>query len=291
MSPNQVKSAIGHAGRVRRLVVSLAVLAVAGCSAGCSATTPPPSEPSPTTTTTTTPPPLPPPAWTVGATPLPLRPDGFGQVLPTPPELVNRNLPTTDLLTPPADGKYSATISAVPDDVLARSTWRANCPVTPTELRYLTMSFHGFDGRVHSGEMIVNAQLAEDVTKVFGWLFDARFPIEEMRVVTAAELDAAPTGDGNNTTAFVCRNKVGRNSWSAHAFGQAIDLNPFCNPYTTGDLVLPELASSYVDRSILRPGMIMPGDAAVRGFAAIGWKWGGDWSDPVDIQHFSSTGT
>ena len=56
------------------------------------------------------------------------------------------------------------------------------------ELRYLTMSFWGYDGRAHTGEMIVNARVADAVTRVFGHLFEARFPIEEMRVVAAPEL-------------------------------------------------------------------------------------------------------
>lgn len=231
------------------------------------------------------------PVWTVGATPLPLRPDGFGKVLPTPPVLVNRSLPTADLLAPPADGNYAATVKPVPAEVLARSTWEPRCPVTVAELRYLTMSFWGFDGRPHTGEMIVNARHAEQVTRVFRALWDVRFPIEAMRVTTKAELDAAPTGDGNNTGAFVCRPKVGQTSWSAHASGLAIDLNPFCNPYTRGDLVLPELASSYVDRRDRRPGMLFPGDATVKAFAAIGWSWGGDWKSPIDLQHFTATGT
>jgi hypothetical protein len=228
--------------------------------------------------------------WTVGATPLPLRPDGFGKVLPTPPVLANRNLPTADLLPPPADGNYAATVNPVPADVLARSTWDPKCPVTVAELRYLTMSFWGFDGRAHTGEMLVNETGAAGITKVFGQLFAARFPLEEMRVTSPAELTAPPTGDGNSTSAFVCRPARGQTSWSAHAYGLAVDVNPFCNPYTQGDLVLPELASAYVDRSRVRPGMVLAGDATVRAFAAIGWSWGGAWTSPKDRMHFTATG-
>jgi hypothetical protein len=174
--------------------------------------------------------------------------------------------------------------------VLARSTWQPNCPVAAGDLRYLTMSFWGFDGHAHTGEMIVNARAADGVVQVFGHLYDAHFPLEEMRVVAPAELTASPTGDGNNTTAFVCRSAVGQKRWSAHAYGLAIDVNTFCNPYVRGDLVLPELASSYVDRANRRPGMIEPGDVVVSSFAAIGWSWGGNWTRLKDLQHFSATG-
>ncbi len=158
-------------------------------------------------------------AWTVGATPLPLRPDGFGEVLPTPAVLADRSLPTRDVLPPPASGTYESSIGPVPPDVLAHSTWRPGCPVPPEDLRYLTMSFHGFDGRPHTGEMLVHADVAADVVRVFERLFTARFPLEEMRVVAAVELDFAPTGDGNNTSAFVCRSARGQTRWSAHAYG------------------------------------------------------------------------
>jgi hypothetical protein len=226
----------------------------------------------------------------VGATPLPLRPDGFGQVRPTPAVLVNRALPTVDLLPPPGDGQYRSTVAEVPADVLARSTWTRSCPVTAGDLRYLTMSFWGFDNRPHTGEMIVNTRFAAAVTRVFQHVYEARFPLEEMRVVSPAELTAPPTGDGNNTTAFVCRSAIGQTRWSAHAYGLAVDVNPFCNPYLRGDLVLPELASSYLDRGFVRPGMVEPGDVVVRSFAAIGWSWGAEWKSPKDIQHFSATG-
>ena len=286
-----------------RLSVVLAALVLAGCtgtpssapptssakppgssSASGSSVVPTTSPPAPATTTTSSP------KWTVGASPLPLRPDGYGEILPTPPELVDRHLPTADLLPPPGDGRYHATVAAVPATVLARSTWQRSCPVAATDLRYLTMSFIGYDGKAHTGEMLVGTKVADAVTRVFGHLFAARFPIEEMRVVRPAELTAPPTGDGNNTTAFVCRPAVGQTRWSAHAYGLAIDLDPFCNPYIKGDLVLPELASSYLDRANVRPGMVEPGDAAVRAFTAIGWTWGGQWTNPTDIQHFSATG-
>jgi D-alanyl-D-alanine carboxypeptidase-like protein len=287
MSLNQVNYPVGHPGGVRFLLALAATLTLlAACTTPAEQAKPTADDPS----QPTTPAPTAAPTWQVGARPLPLRPDGYGQVLPTPPELVNRGLPTKDVLPPPKDGRYAATVEAVPDDVLARSTYRAGCPTSAAELRYLTMSFWGFDGRPHTGEMIVNGSVAKDVTMVFRLLYEARFPIEEMRVTTAAELTAPPTGDGNNTAGFVCRDVTASTGWSAHAYGFAIDLDPFCNPYVKGDLVLPELASSYVDRSNVRPGMVQPGDVAVRAFAAIGWDWGGEWTDPRDIQHFTATG-
>ncbi|HEU4749801.1 MAG TPA: M15 family metallopeptidase [Acidimicrobiia bacterium] len=140
-------------------------------------------------------------------------------------------------------------------------------PVTVEELVYMTLTHYGFDGRFHTGELILNASVVEDVKEVFRKLHEARFPIEQMRVITAEEIDAHPTGDWNDTTSFVCRPAVGSTSWSQHAYGTGIDINPFHNPYVKGDLVLPELASAYLDRENVRPGMIVEGDVVTSAFA------------------------
>ncbi|HWR46357.1 MAG TPA: M15 family metallopeptidase [Pseudonocardiaceae bacterium] len=228
--------------------------------------------------------------WVLGGIPLPRRPDGFGVARFTPPALMNRRLPTIDQLPPPTSTSFVSTISPVSPRVLARSSWKPICPVNPSQLRYLTMSFRGFDARAHTGEMLVNADVAQAVVGVFKRLFAAGFPIEKMQITPEAELNLPPTGDGNNTEAFVCRQTHGQTHWSAHAYGLAIDLNPFDNPFVNGDLVLPELASSYLNRDWVRPGMALNGGPAVTAFESVGWKWGGRWSGPVDFMHFSASG-
>ncbi|MDP8928629.1 MAG: M15 family metallopeptidase [Actinomycetota bacterium] len=229
------------------------------------------------------------PPW-LGTRVLPRRSDGFGEVRPTPPELRDRRLPSPDLLPAPQGDGFVAEVRAVPEEVVRRSTWSPRCPVALEDLRYVTLVFWGFDERPHTGELLVNASVAEDVVAVFRRLYEARFPIEEMRVVSAGELVAPPTGDGNNTTSYVCRAITGGASWSEHAYGLAVDINPFHNPYVKGDLVIPELASAYTNRGWRRPGMIFAGDEATRSFGEIGWAWGGDWRRPKDWMHFSRQG-
>ena len=226
------------------------------------------------------------PAW-LGTRVLPVGADGSVPPQETPPELLDRRFPTVDLLPPPPDDRFRATVEPVPTDVLDRSTWAADCPVTVDELRYLRLSFWGFDDRPHTGEMIVHRDVADDIVAVFRALFEDRFPIEEMRVTAAPELEAEPTGDGNNTTSFVCRAVVGGTRFSEHAYGLAVDVNPFHNPYRKGEVVLPELATAYLDRTDLRPGMIAEGDVVVRSFDEIGWGWGGRWRTLDDYHHFS----
>ena len=201
-------------------------------------------------------------------------------------------MPTPDLLPPPDNGHFRSTVAAVSPEVRRRmgKSWSPACPVALSDLRYVTVSFWGFDGQPHTGELVVNARVATDVVGVFRKLHRARFPIEEMRLVTTADLGAPPTGDGNNTAALVCRAVRGQSGWSAHAYGLAVDVNPFLNPYKRDDLVLPELASAYLDRSWRRPGMVHPEGVVVEAFEAIGWTWGGTFQSLSDRMHFSATG-
>ncbi|HAS09030.1 MAG TPA: hypothetical protein DCS55_00685, partial [Acidimicrobiaceae bacterium] len=116
----------------------------------------------PLTTTTTEPAPAaaPRPDW-LGTRVLQPGPDGLVPALPTPPELVDRRLETPDHLPPPPTQAFQAEVSEVPDDVLARSTWRAECPVPREELRWVLLPFWGFDGEVHTGELLLRADAVE----------------------------------------------------------------------------------------------------------------------------------
>jgi hypothetical protein len=219
--------------------------------------------------------------------------DGSGSVLvqATPFALRKRSLPTIDRLDPPPDdGVFRSSVWPLAGEPLERSTWQEGCPVDPADLAYATVSFHGFDDRPHTGELIVHADHAVGIVGIFQMLFDAGFPIEEMRIVEPSDLVAPSDGDTNNTASFVCRPITGGSGFSEHAYGLAIDLNPFQNPYVRGTNVIPSLARSFADRTWIRPGMIEPGGIAVSAFAGMGWRWGGGWSSLKDYQHFSHNG-
>ncbi len=249
------------------------------------------SEPAPGPSASTTPrPPLGtvPPPW-LGKRVLPTTAEGYGEQRPTPPALRNRRFTLPDTLPMlPGTGFKAVVTDPAPTQVIARSTWAPECPVRADQLSWIRLTFRGFDGSRHTGELLVNSAVDDQLVRVFHDLWDADFPMEQLAVTTVAERDAAPTGDGNGTGAFNCRPSTGGSSYSQHAYGLAVDVNPFQNPYLKGDLVLPELATSYLDRGTVRRGMITPDGPVVRSFAAIGWGWGGGWNSLKDYQHFSA---
>jgi hypothetical protein len=194
------------------------------------------------------------------------------------------------LAAAPSAPQFTATVSPVRWSEL-RFSYRPGCPVPPAELRTVRLTHWGFDGRAHVGTLVVNRRVTRDVVAVFSRLYAARFPIRRMVPVSAYRGDDEASMAADNTSAFNCRAAVGSTgSWSVHAFGLAVDVNPVENPYLLNGRALPPAGRRYADRSRRRAGMAVAGGVLVRAFESRGWGWGGRWSGSPDYQHFSTTG-
>jgi hypothetical protein len=192
----------------------------------------------------------------------------------------------------PAAFRFQAVkLSAGLRELISHNSWHPGCPVGLGQLRYLRISYRGFDHRAHLGEMVVNASAVHELRRAFAALFAARFPIRRMRLVDRYGGSDYASIQADNTSAFNCRDATGSSRWSQHAYGLAIDINPIENPYVYANGTTTHSASDpYLDRSNVRPGMAVPGGTLVRAFDAIGWGWGGRWPLPTDFQHFSVNG-
>jgi hypothetical protein len=189
---------------------------------------------------------------------------------------------------------FRSSVDELPPSLRSTMTgvsWRPGCPVPLRDLRVMTASHWGFDGRVHTGRLIVHRDVARDVVTVFRRLFVARFPIRRIVPVDAYGASDFRSIEADNTSAFNCRYVDGTTRWSEHAYGRAIDLNPIENPYVTSAGTTSHRASrAYLRRTPYRPGMAVEGGVLVRAFDAVGWSWGGRWSGVKDYQHFSASG-
>lgn len=195
---------------------------------------------------------------------------------------------------------FQASIRHLPAPVrseVAARAWHSGCPVPISGLRLLTVSYWGFDRRTHAGQLVVNANAAGPLTKVFRQLYKLHFPIHHMRLANMYGPPRGRPADGDVTASFECRQAVpspctggtGTGSWSEHAYGDAVDLNPVENPYVGCRMTRDKTALSYLDRSRVRRGMVTP--SVVNAFASIGWGWGGTWTGSTkDYMHFSATG-
>jgi hypothetical protein len=185
-----------------------------------------------------------------------------------------------------------ARIDATTRERMAGVSWHRGCPVGFADLRLLTVSHWGFDGRPHRGRLVVNRDAARAMLGAMHSLFRLRFPIRRMRLVDAYGADDHRSMAADNTSAFNCRFVAGSPGvWSEHAYGRAIDLNPIENPYVTeSGFVSPPAGAPYTRRSRHARGMVHRRGPAVNAFASIGWEWGGNWDWPKDYQHFSASG-
>ena len=189
----------------------------------------------------------------------------------------------------------SAPLSApVRHMVIASNHWHSGCPVPLSGLRVLTYTHWGFDKRVHTGQMVVNAHAVAPLTIVFRKLYAMHFP---MRHTQLSDIYGKVPRDGDVTASMECRNAVaspcssGTNTghWSNHAYGLAVDINPVENPYVGCGQTRDPTAVSYMNRSRVRPGMVT--SAVVAAFRSVGWGWGGSWSGSTkDYMHFSYNG-
>lgn len=172
-----------------------------------------------------------------------------------------------------------------------RYSWHPGCPVAPSDLRMITMTYRGFDHQVHTGRLVVNAAVTGKMIVVFRKLFELRYPIRRMVPVDVYHGSDFASIQHDNTSSFNCRDATGSSTWSEHAYGLAVDLDPCENPYVYANgYEAHQHCRKFVDRSLRDPGIVHAGDPVVLAFASVGWGWGGVWSGDRDYQHFSANG-
>jgi hypothetical protein len=196
---------------------------------------------------------------------------------------------------------YHSSVEPLPQPVQkqlkAGGFWHQGCPTRLSDLRLLTVAHWDFDGKRQTGQLVVNRAAAGPLARAFGQLYGLRFPIRHLRLADMYGPKRDRPGDGDVTGSFECRQAVpspctggrGTGSWSMHAYGLAVDLNPRENPYVGCGATYDPAGRKYLDRSRLRKGMVTLD--VVRAFASIGWGWGGAWTgDTKDYMHFSHNG-
>jgi poly-gamma-glutamate synthesis protein (capsule biosynthesis protein) len=190
----------------------------------------------------------------------------------------------------PAAAAFRATIDDVPDAVRARMTgrsWRgddARCPRFE-QLAYITCTHLTFDRSVGAGELVVARAVAPRVVELLRRLYALGFPIRQLRLVDDYDANDDASMAADNSSAFNFRVVAGTDVLSQHARGLAIDINPVENPWRLPDRVLPAAGASYVDRTDVRPGMIVRPGPVVAALDELGWEWGGDWRHAFDDHH------
>ena len=167
----------------------------------------------------------------------------------------------------------------------------ANPEVSYEDLMYVHLLHYNFDGEVSEGELICNKSIAQDIVDIFYELYLAEYQIEKIRLIDEYGGDDELSMQDNNTSCFNYRVVSGSSHLSKHAYGLAIDINPFYNPYITygndGNVnYAPEGSGAYADRTAPFPYKIDENDLCYKLFTQHGFTWGGNWNSVKDYQHF-----
>lgn len=157
-------------------------------------------------------------------------------------------------------------------------------------LRYVKVLYYDFDDEIQTGELICHKAIAQDLVEIFYELYEAHYPIERITLIDDYQGDDELSMQDNNTSCFNYRTRPS-GSLSNHAYGLAVDLNPFYNPYVAvrddGSLnIAPAGSESYADRDQVFDYKIDKDDLACRLFIEHGFTWGGSWRSVKDYQHF-----
>jgi hypothetical protein len=164
-----------------------------------------------------------------------------------------------------------------------------NCPeAIRRRQRLIKLKYYSFDGRVHQGQMVLDKALVNDVKTAFKVALQERFPIKSVIPISDKRFRKNGRWDDDlsmiagNSSAFNYRQITGGGRLSNHAYGRAVDLNTFQNPYIKGNITLPPGAKYDPNAA----GTFTADNPIVKTFLRLGWAWGGNWTSPKDYQHF-----
>ncbi|OIP83013.1 MAG: hypothetical protein AUK44_06360 [Porphyromonadaceae bacterium CG2_30_38_12] len=94
------------------------------------------------------------------------------------------------------------------------------------QLTLITVHYYSMDGKLHQGQLLTNKLISSDLREIFKEIYQSKFPIKQVIPIVKYNWNDDLSMLANNTYSFCYRNA----SYSKHATGMAIDLNPMQNP-------------------------------------------------------------
>ncbi|MGN0281206.1 MAG: M15 family metallopeptidase [Prevotella sp.] len=210
----------------------------------------------------------------------------------TPPYYPGDTVPDSYILRQGLDAFFTS--QEIPDTIFAimqGKTYKADCTVPRSDLRYLLCLHRDIAGNAIVGEMVVNKAIAADVVDIFRELFVNGYPIERMRLIDYWDADDERSMTANNSSSFNFRFISHTTKVSKHGAGMAVDINPLYNPYHKvladgTEVIEPAAGKPYLNRAADFDYKLTKGDLCYELFIQHGFEWGGNWTSVKDYQHF-----
>ena len=151
------------------------------------------------------------------------------------------------------------------------------------ELQLIDVQYYSTDGKLHKGQIVTNKALAGELSDIFDFILKAKFPVAHAIPALKYNWDDNLSMLDNNSYSFCYRNA----SFSKHASGMAMDINPYFNPV--------RWKKGYENRTDKPEGAIR--DTTINGtfycshpvvqeFIRLGFMWGHNFKAKYDDHHF-----
>jgi len=184
------------------------------------------------------------------------------------------------------------------EEMISKNVYGNNSPIAIQRLRLLQIKYVDFEGKERNGELMVLDACAKQVLQIFIELYEQKFPLAKVSLITHFYGDDSLSMVNNNTSCHNLRPVAGGKIHSLHAYGTAIDINPINNPFIDISCedslgisrIAPIAGTKYLNRMENRLGKSNRkgmAEEVVGIFAKNGFYWwGGYWDCPIDYQHF-----
>ena len=149
------------------------------------------------------------------------------------------------------------------------------------ELVLFDVTYLSIDEKIHKGQILTNKKIADDIRYMFTFMLENRFVIEKAIPIVHYNWNDSLSMDDNNTYSFCYRNI----SYSKHAKGMAIDINPRFNPLRWKKTDRPNQPKNAVLDTTVN-GTLHPEHIVVKEFKRLGFRWGHHFSKYWDDHHF-----
>ena len=157
------------------------------------------------------------------------------------------------------------------------------------QLTLLDVIYYSIDNKLHKGQILTNKLIAEDIRYMFDFMLKKKFPIAHAIPIVKYHWDDILSMQDNNTYSFCYRNV----SYSEHAIGMAIDINPFLNPMHWKEGHKYGYRKDEPEGAVHDPkvkGTFTSENEVVLEFQKRHFHWGHTMTEKYDDHHFEKAG-
>jgi len=151
------------------------------------------------------------------------------------------------------------------------------------QLQLINVHYYSTDGKIHAGQVLTNEKIVNDILHLFDYMLKVRFPIAKVIPIVKYKWNDIISMHANNSYSFCYRNA----SYSKHAYGMAIDINPYFNPVRWKIGYQHRLNKPFgAVYNLKKPGTFYPSHPVVLEFKKYGFRWGHSFTRNFDDHHF-----